>query len=159
VVDGLGKWAGPKKLAGKGANPSDMWLEPRGMLQKGFARKPGGWNEYRRKHKAEGTWRDGDSARPVDVWTIATKGFKGAHFATFPEALVEMCIKPGCPPGGIVLDPFAGSGTTCVVAKRLGRHFVGVDLKPKYVAMAMHRLWPDLQVDVKNLELAESRRP
>jgi DNA modification methylase len=80
---------------------------------------------------------EGKGANPGDVWAIATQVFKGAHFATFPEALAEKCIRPGCPPGGIVLDPFAGSGTTCVVAKRLGRHFIGIDLKPKYVAIAM----------------------
>lgn len=74
------------------------------------------------------------------VWTIATKPFKEAHFATFPPALVEPCVLAGCPPGGIVLDPFAGAGTTGLVANGLGRHFVGVELNPEYAAMAERRL-------------------
>lgn len=75
-----------------------------------------------------------------DVWTIGTGGFKGAHFAVFPENLVEPCILAGCPVGGTVLDPFAGSGTTGVVAKRLGRKFVGVEISPEYREMAIDRI-------------------
>jgi len=74
------------------------------------------------------------------VWSIATAQFKAAHYATFPERLVEPCILAGCPEGGIVLDPFAGSGTTGVVAKRLRRNFVGVELNPEYRAMAQERI-------------------
>lgn len=73
------------------------------------------------------------------VWTIPTKPFKGSHFAVFPEALVEMPIKACCPENGIVLDVFMGSGTTGVVAKKLGRNFVGIDLNEKYVLMAEQR--------------------
>lgn len=73
------------------------------------------------------------------VWTIATCPFKGAHFATFPPALVEICLKAGCPPGGTVLDPFIGSGTTVVVAERLGMDAVGIDLNPEYIRMAEAR--------------------
>ena len=75
-----------------------------------------------------------------DVWTISTNGFRGAHFAVFPEKLVEPCILAGCPAGGLVLDPFMGSGTTGVVAKRLGRDFVGVEINPDYVEMAAARM-------------------
>lgn len=75
-----------------------------------------------------------------DVWTISTTGFRGAHFAVFPEKLVEPCILAGCPAGGVVLDPFMGSGTTGVVAKRLGRDFVGVEINPEYVKMAAARI-------------------
>lgn len=75
-----------------------------------------------------------------DVWTIGTGGFKGAHFAVFPEKLVEPCILAGCPVGGTVLDPFAGSGTTGVVAKKLGRKFVGVEINPEYREMAIARI-------------------
>lgn len=74
------------------------------------------------------------------VWSIATGQFKAAHYATFPERLVEPCILAGCPKGGIVLDPFAGSGTTGVVAKRLGRSFIGVELNPAYCRMAQERI-------------------
>lgn len=64
------------------------------------------------------------------VWNISTTGFRGAHFATFPEKLVEPCILAGSPIGGTVLDPFMGSGTTGAVAKRLGRNFVGIEINP-----------------------------
>lgn len=75
-----------------------------------------------------------------DVWSISTGGFKGAHFAVFPERLVEPCVLAGCPEGGTVLDPFAGSGTTGVVAKRLRRNFVGVEINPDYYRMAIDRI-------------------
>lgn len=75
-----------------------------------------------------------------DVWTIPTQAFRGAHFATFPEKLVEPCIKAGCPKGGMVLDPFAGSGTVGVVAERLGRHSVLVELNPEYVDLIKKRV-------------------
>lgn len=74
------------------------------------------------------------------VWTIPTRPFKGAHFATFPPALVEVCLKAGCPPGGTVLDPFCGSGTTLMMAEKLGMNGVGIDLNPAYIAMAERRI-------------------
>jgi len=74
------------------------------------------------------------------VWSISSRPFKGAHFATFPEKLVEPCILAGCPRGGVVLDPFMGSGTTGVVAQRFGRSFIGIELNPEYAAMADRRL-------------------
>lgn len=74
------------------------------------------------------------------VWRIATRPFRGSHFAVFPEDLVETPIKAGCPKGGIVLDPFMGSGTTAVVAKRLGRNYLGIELNPQYIEMAERRI-------------------
>ena len=74
------------------------------------------------------------------VWTVTTKPYKGAHFATFPPDLIEPCILAGCPKGGIVLDPFAGAGTTGLVAKRFGCGFVGVELNPEYAEMARTRI-------------------
>lgn len=68
-----------------------------------------------------------------DVWTINTNSFRGAHFATFPPEIPELCIKAGSKKGDMVLDPFAGSGTTLEVAKRLGRQYIGIELNPKYV--------------------------
>jgi DNA modification methylase len=73
------------------------------------------------------------------VWTIATQPYPGAHFATFPQALVEPCIKAGSPQGGIVLDPFAGSGTTGLVAQRLSRRAVLIDLNGDYLTQVMER--------------------
>ena len=69
------------------------------------------------------------------VWTIPTAPFSGAHFATFPRALVEPCILAGSRAGDIVLDPFMGSGTTAEVATRFGREFLGCELNPKYVEL------------------------
>jgi site-specific DNA-methyltransferase (adenine-specific) len=74
------------------------------------------------------------------VWSIPLSKCRGAHFAVFPEPLVELCIQAGCPPGGLVLDPFLGSGTTAVVARRLGRHYLGIDRSREYCAMAKRRL-------------------
>jgi DNA modification methylase len=78
-----------------------------------------------------------------DVWTIATVPFKDAHFATFPPQLAERCIKAGCPVGGVVLDPFGGAGTTGLVADRLQRDAILIELNPEYAAMAEHRIKGD----------------
>jgi site-specific DNA-methyltransferase (adenine-specific) len=74
------------------------------------------------------------------VWEIPLSKSRDAHFAVFPDKLVEICILAGCPQRGIVLDPFLGSGTTAVVAQRLGRSFVGVDSNPEYCEIARQRL-------------------
>lgn len=74
------------------------------------------------------------------VWNVATQGYAKAHFATFPEKLIEPCILAGCRPGGIVLDPFIGSGTTAVVAEKNGRDFIGIDLNPDYTEMSKRRI-------------------
>lgn len=74
---------------------------------------------------------------PGDVWSIPTVPFTAAHFAVFPPALAERCVKAGCRPGGVVLDPFTGSGTTGMVAGQLGRRFVGIELSGKYLDLAL----------------------
>jgi len=74
------------------------------------------------------------------VWTIPQTPFAGAHFATFPADLAEPCVLAGAPPDGVVLDPFAGSGTTLEVALRLGRRAVGIEVQPDYAAMIEERL-------------------
>lgn len=74
-----------------------------------------------------------------DVWSVTTKPFKGAHFATFPEDLIKPCILAGCKMGGLVLDPFFGSGTTGVVAQKFGRRYIGIELNPDYVEIAKKR--------------------
>ena len=74
------------------------------------------------------------------VWTVTTKPYSGAHFATMPPDLVEPCILAGCPEGGTVLDPFAGSGTTLAVAAELGRNAVGCELNPEYIELANQRI-------------------
>lgn len=74
------------------------------------------------------------------VWTVATKPFKEAHFATFPEDLIIDCIKAGCHENGIVLDPFMGAGTTALVSRKLNRNYLGFELNPEYISIAQKRL-------------------
>ena len=75
-----------------------------------------------------------------DVWTINTVPFKGGHYAAYPPKLVETCLLAGCPEDGIVLDPFLGSGTTAMVAKNMGRHYVGIELNPEFTELAYQRI-------------------
>ncbi len=88
-------------------------------------------------------WRK--DGRPImrnkrTVWNIATEPYPGAHFATFPEALVTPCILAGSHPGDLVLDPFAGSGTTLAVAVKFGRDYIGIEGKPEYIELIQKRL-------------------
>ena len=73
------------------------------------------------------------------VWTVTTKPYKGAHFATFPPDLILPCILAGCPEGGTVLEPFLGSGTTAFVAQQNARNCIGIELNPEYVKLAQKR--------------------
>jgi DNA modification methylase len=77
------------------------------------------------------------------VWTVTTKPFKGAHFATFPPDLIEPCVLAGCPVGGTVLDPFGGAGTTGMVADRAGRNAILIELNDEYAEMAKKRIYDD----------------
>jgi hypothetical protein len=118
------------------------WNGQAGLLGSGDTR----WAEQAGRHDCECTKPPqlnpaGRNRR--SVWTIATQPFPEAHFATFPEALVEPCVLAGCPEGGIVLDPFAGSGTVGVVALRHGRRFLGIELNPDYCLMARRRIEND----------------
>lgn len=85
--------------------------------------------------------REGDGFRNRrSVWSVATRPYKGAHFATFPPALIEPCILAGSRPGEIVLDPFNGSGTTGQVAIERGRQYIGIELNPEYIELTRGRL-------------------
>jgi site-specific DNA-methyltransferase (cytosine-N4-specific) len=86
------------------------------------------------KEKANGVKRYKRS-----VWSINTEAFKEAHFATFPPTLIEPCILAGSHPSDYVLDPFFGSGTVGMVAKKLGRKFIGIEIHPEYIDMAKKR--------------------
>jgi len=79
-----------------------------------------------------------------NVWTVTTKPFKGAHFATFPKDLIEPCIKAGCPEGGVVLDPFGGAGTTGIVAAINNRNAVLIELNSEYIKLAEDRIEKEL---------------
>lgn len=94
-----------------------------------------------KKRIIEGLLNNPDRGKnPGDVWEIPTQPFPGSHFAVFPENLVKRIIKCSSPPKGVVLDPFAGSGTTLRVARKLGRQFIGIELNPEYAKMAEERI-------------------
>jgi len=75
-----------------------------------------------------------------DIWTVSTKAFKDAHFATYPVDLIIPCVLAGSPVDGIVLDPFFGSGTTGVAALRCGRNYIGIEINPEFCEMAKNRI-------------------
>jgi len=85
-------------------------------------------------------WEYSSTRNKRNVWTITTKPFKDAHFATFPKDLIEPCIKAGCPEGGVVLDPFGGSGTTGIVASLNNRNAILIELNQNYIDIANKRI-------------------
>lgn len=107
----------------------------------------GGGTSYKNGHSGyldkDGNPLCGIMANKKSVWHITTKGYSEAHFATFPPEIPETCIKAGCPEGGTVLDPFSGAGTTGLVATRLGRNYVGIELNAEYIAMSSNRITGD----------------
>lgn len=84
-----------------------------------------------------------EKRRKRSVWPVNTEPFKEAHFATFPQSLIEPCVLASSPAGGTVLDPFGGAGTTGLVADRLGRNAILIELNPEYAAIAERRLTAD----------------
>lgn len=116
------------------ASTASRLAQPTLAEQVGSTRVPGKTNG---NMKAVG---DGERRNKRSVWTVTTKPFKGAHFATFPTDLIEPCVLAGCPEGGTVLDPFMGAGTTAVVCERLGRKWIGCELNPEYAAIAEARI-------------------
>lgn len=103
----------------------------------------------------------GETRNRRSVWTIATKPYKGAHFAVFPSALVEPCILAGSRPGDVVLDPFMGSGTTAAVAKFNGRQYIGCELNESYGALQDQRIaeyQPTVPKKKKALKLAPANQ-
>lgn len=101
-----------------------------------WAAGAGAGNRHRTSDSA-GVGRHDLGRNPGDVWTIATQPFNEAHFAVMPSDLAERCILAGCKPGGTVLDPFSGSGTTGMVAQRHGRKYVGIDLNADYLDLSL----------------------
>lgn len=112
-------------------------IRPSTDKQRGHSRRHAGFNErWDLMEKAE---QCTGMRNKRDVWTIAPANYKGAHFATYPPALVKPCILAGCPTGGVVLDPFGGSGTTGEVALELGRRAVLMELNPEYAKLSDQR--------------------
>lgn len=127
----VGGAPGPRTLRGN-TKPGKNETDHRGKA---------GFNERWDDAEAAGTAPLSRNCR--DVWTIATTPFAEAHFATFPPELAERCIKAGCPVGGTVLDPFGGSGTTGLVADRIQRNAILIELNPAYAEMARKRVSND----------------
>jgi DNA modification methylase len=119
-----GKTNGPMKAVGTPRQDGDRWnVNGAGFLGEGDC------NGTRNKRS---------------VWEVVTQSFSEAHFATFPEELIKPCILAGCPAGGIVLDPFMGSGTTGLVARHLNCKAIGIELNEEYIRIAMKRLRQDV---------------
>lgn len=100
-------------------------------------------NDGDMKSKGGDVVRESGTRNRRSVWEVPTQPFKEAHFATFPPALIEPCILAGCPKGGTVLDPFGGAGTTGLVADRLQRNAIMVELNPEYAEIARNRMQRD----------------
>lgn len=106
------------------------------------------WNGNRNVGSIPGSFSNMEIARMLHplgrnlrtVWNVPVSSFKGAHFATFPEKLIEPCVLAGCPENGVILDPFMGAGTTAVVAKKLGRDYLGIELNSEYISIANNRV-------------------
>lgn len=111
---------------------------PKSDKQRGHGRRHAGfnarWDAMSKSEQCSGT------RNKRSVWTVSTKPFKGAHFATFPPDLIVPCILAGCPRGGTVLDPFMGAGTTALVAKEHGRKAIGSELNAEYIEIAAKRM-------------------
>lgn len=102
-------------------------------------------------NSAKGAWPadavDAKGRNPGDVWNIPTQPFAAAHFAVMPVQLAQRCILAGCKPGGTVLDPFSGSGTTGLAAQRLGRKYVGIDVNAEYLDLSLRTRLHDAALD------------
>jgi len=103
--------------------------------------------ENKELNARKGSWKQTylpTSRNRRSVWTITTKPFKEAHFATFPPEIPEICIKAGSKIGDTILDPFSGAGTTGMVAEKLGRKYIGIELNPAYVSMSEDRIYAEV---------------
>lgn len=126
-----GKTNGRMKAVAKRSKDNDIY-------SRSPSSRPHSLSDFEVKHD-----RQYESRNKRSVWTVATQPFKEAHFATFPPELIEPCILAGCPAGGTVLDPFGGAGTTGLVADRLQRDAILIELNPDYIAIAEKRIKGD----------------
>lgn len=125
---------------------ADAMKEP--AVQAGRVRsdKMGGNKGDEVNHSPGSTFTGSETRNRRSVWTVATQPYSGAHFATFPQTLIEPMVLAGCPEGGVVLDPFNGAGTTGLVALRNRRAYIGIELNAEYLELTRQRL---AQVAVK----------
>jgi DNA modification methylase len=133
-----------KNVNGAPGQTKHSMNQPRPNVRKEFDSSMGGGGTSFVGHsgykKADGTLMIKPTRNKRSVWTVNTKPFKGAHFAVFPEELIEPCILAGAPSNGIVLDPFMGSGTTAAMALRLGRQYLGCELNEDYKPLQDSRI-------------------
>lgn len=130
----------------------EQQLEP--LKQSSIERNKYEWNSKQRTHsptekrgvenRKAGKLLNEEGKNMRTVWSINTVPFGEAHFATYPEKLVERMIKSGCPVGGITLDPFMGAATTAVVARKLGRNYTGFEINEEYLNLGNDRLFKEL---------------
>jgi DNA modification methylase len=121
------------------AEPAVMTPQRRHVASSLRVGVPGQPDDAGQKRTRDTPEREYDDRNKRSVWTINPRPYAGAHFAVMPEELAETCIRAGCPEGGTVLDPFAGSGTTLAAALKLGRSAIGIDLNRDYLALAERR--------------------
>ena len=121
------------------ASPYGQGFTRRAKAPSGTYSEDSGRNDGNR-HPSGGYVPENGTRNRRSVWTITTKPFREAHFATFPPEIPEICIKAGSRPGDTILDPFSGAGTTGYVAERLGRKYIGIELNPSYCEMAETRI-------------------
>ena len=120
-------------------NAQAIQEQPNGKRNNPVAGSAGAFGPQQARKRGSGHTDQGKRNKR-DVWSVGTSNHKWAHFAVFPEMIVEPCILAGSPPGGTVLDPFAGSGTCGAVAKRTGRDFIGIELNQEYCDIARKRI-------------------
>lgn len=135
--------AGSHRVPGKTNGPMKAVRALRDSFKREGSKReqvlPGQRAGTHRPNRAESSYSL-DMRNKRSVWTVTTKPFKGAHFATFPPDLIEPCVLAGCPPDGTVIDPFGGAGTTSVVAEKTGRNSILCELNPDYAALAQTRI-------------------
>lgn len=128
----------------EGAVTTDAGPNYEGRGQRAASRKRGTPPRHSKYESSDQSGLDnvgrGGKRNKRSVWTVATKPFRGAHFATFPPDLIAPCILAGTPPGGVVLDPFGGAGTTGLVAKNLRRDAILLEINPRYAELAKERI-------------------
>lgn len=118
--------------------------KPEGLRNKNAENSNNGWHKGDRFSGGERDWYSKGERNLRTLWSVNTETFEGSHFATYPQRLVERMVRAGCPENGTVIDPFFGSGTTGIYARKVNRNFVGIELNPEYIKIANKRLFKEL---------------
>jgi DNA modification methylase len=126
----------------KAIQQKSLWADKDSRFINGATQSKRSQSEEGKQYQCnkQGVYSSNGMANKRDVWQVCTKAEKESHFATFPDTLIVDCIKAGCPVGGVVIDPFMGAGTTAVVARKLNRNYLGIELNPAYIKIAERRI-------------------